>query len=222
MIDEKTIYEQRQSTLRSGSLPEYIRQVQEEWWPSLNAAGGQVVCLINGLIGQSPEEVIQISRFPDWDTWARSQSYSILPGHDLVEKEEAKLLKSIASRPKSRIPPEDRRAVYGYRRFFIRPADLEEFVHCSEQGIWPRIETQGACILGLWTTAVATDPQEVVLLTGYEGPAHWEETRDSGPLPANFDPGLWENSVRLATRRRELTIKSWVCLMRAIEVAPTG
>ena len=131
-------------------------------------------------------------------------------------------MRSISSRPKEAVPPEDRRTVYGYRRFFVRPADLDEFVHCSQDGIWPRIEAQGACILGLWATLAATDPLEVVLLTGYHGPAHWEETRDNREIPPNIDPQVWETSRELGARRRQLAIRSWVCLMRAVEVAPGG
>ncbi|MFQ6026999.1 MAG: hypothetical protein ACE5Q6_05855 [Dehalococcoidia bacterium] len=218
MINGELIYEQRQTTLRPGSFPEYAKHAREDWWPRLNAVGAEVLCLLQGLIGFPPEEVIQITRFPNWDTWARSQSYSNLPGHELVEKEEAKLLKAIASRPKSQIPPEDRKAVYGYRRWFIRPEDLADFVRCTEEGTWARVDAQGARPFGLWATTPVTDPQEIVMLTGYDGPAHWEETRNAGPMPENFDPDLWEKAVRLATRRRELIIKSCVCLMRAIEV----
>ena len=112
--------------------------------------------------------------------------------------------------------------MYGYRGFFIRPADLDEFVHCSENGIWPRIETQGACILRLWATLAITDPLEVVLLTGCHGPAHWEETRDNKEIPPNVDRLVWEASRELESRRRQLAIRSWVRLMRAVEVAPGG
>ena len=112
--------------------------------------------------------------------------------------------------------------MYGYRRFFIRPADLDEFVHCSEDGIWPRIEAQGACILGLWATLAATDPLEVVLLTGYHGPAHWEKTRENPEKPAGIDQQVWETSRKLRARRQQLAIRSWVCLMRAVEVTPGG
>jgi hypothetical protein len=62
------------------------------------------------------------------------------------------------------------------------------------------------------------DPQEVVLLTGYHGPGHWEETRGNLPMPEGFDKGLWEQGERLGARRNQLTLKSWVLLLRAIEL----
>jgi hypothetical protein len=77
--------------------------------------------------------------------------------------------------------------------------------------VWPRMEAQGACILRRRRTAAATDPQEVVLLTGYHGPGHWEETRGNLPMPEGFDKGLWEQGERLGARRNQLTLKSWSC-----------
>ena len=88
--------------------------------------------------------------------------------------------------------------------------------------MWPRIESQGACILGLWTTLAVTDPLEVILVTGYHGPGHWEETRVTGPKPEDVDSGLWQGDLELRARREAMTLKTWVCLMQAIEVAPNG
>ena len=140
----------------------------------------------------------------------------------MVEREEARLLKAIADRPKPHVPPEDRRAVYGYRRFFIHPGDLEEFIFLSREGVWPRVEAQGANILGLWTTLATTDPLEAVLLTGYHGPSHWEATRVTSPKPEEMSPELWETSLRRRERRVEISLKQWVCLMSAIEIASAG
>ena len=216
---EDFVYEQRQVTLRPKSLNDYVQQIREESWPHLNKEGASVLCLLSGLIGLPAEEVIQITRFPDLTSWHRYQTGVNLPGSPVVEKEEVRLLRPIASRPKLQVLPEDKKRVYGYQRAFIRPADLPEFVRCSQDGIWPRIEAQGALVLGLWATLAETDPLELVLMTGYNGPGHWEETRDNSPMPENFDAGLWERNMELRAIRSRITIKSVVCLMRAIEVA---
>jgi hypothetical protein len=224
MNNEQVIYELRQTTLRSHGLDEYIRQTG----PS--ADGGELLCRLSGFIGYPPGEVLEVTGFPSLAAWTQAQqerresglTESGLPENGLIEKQEVRLLRAISSRPKSPVPAEDRRTIYGYRRFFIRPADLDDFVNCSEHGIWPRIEAQDARILGLWTTLAATDPQEIILLTGYHGPGHWEETRDTGARPQNIDPTLWDTSLKLATRRRALTIRSWVCLMREVEAGVEG
>ena len=222
MANQEFVYEQRQVTLRKGALEEYVQQIRELQWPQLDNDEARVLCLLHGMIGYPVDDVIQITRFTDIGAWQRSQGKDPLPANPLVEKEDVRLLRSVASRPKPQVPAEDRREVYGYHRFFIRAEDLPEFVRCSETGVWPRIETQDACILGLWTTLAATDPLEVALLTGYHSVTHWEETRGARPMPQGFDPDLWERSVRLRARRADLCIKDWVCLMRAIEVAPSG
>jgi hypothetical protein len=211
-----TIFEERRTLLHKGAQPDHLKFCRETLWRSLAQHDGQLVCLLHGLIGNPIDELVQITRYPDVATWERTQP--MLPSRSaLVEKEEARLLRAIASRPKEQLPQADQRPVYGYRRFFIRPADLDEFVRCSAEGVWPRIETQGSCILGLWATLAQTNPLEIVLLTGYQSVANWGETRANVPMPPNMDPALWEASAKALARRNELTLRTWVCLMRALE-----
>jgi len=137
---------------------------------------------------------------------------------DIVASESVRLLKPIAPRPKPQLPPEDRRAVYGCRRFFINPEDVSDFVFSSENGIWPRIESQGACVLGLWTTIATTQPMEILLLTGYHSPSHWEETRVNSRQQENVAQTLRHKESPLRDRRIDLTQRTWVRLMRAHEI----
>ncbi len=213
-MENQEIYELRHTTLRSGTLDEYLLQVRTP------AEGGKTVCVLSGLIGYPPEEIVRMTRYSGIGAWQQAQVNAEITG--LAEREEVRLMRSISSRPKPVVPPEDRRSVYGYRRFFIRPGDLDEVVHDSQDGVWPRIESQGACILGLWATVAATDPLEIVLLTGYHSPAHWQETRQNRDMPENMDPQLWETSRQLRARRAQLAIRNWVCLMQAVKVAPEG
>ena len=217
MLENQEIYELRHTTLRSGMLDGYLAQIQQY---RASEPKGKTLCVLSGLIGYPPEEILQVTRYSGINDWQAAQANARDTG--LAEKEEVRLMRSISSRPKPVVPPEDRRAVYGYRRFAIRPGDLDEFVHDSQDGIWPRIEAQGACILGLWATLAATDPLEVALLTGYHGPAHWEETRENPVKPVGLDQAVWETSRELRARRQQIAIRSWVCLMRAVEVAPGG
>jgi hypothetical protein len=122
----------------------------------------------------------------------------------------------VGSRPKIPLPHDDHLPVYGYRRFFIKPADIEEVSQLSENGVWPRFESHGCKILGLWTPLAITPSQEVLLITGYGSLAHWEETRLGQDMPKDFDPELWERGREAAIRRRELISQSWVSMMRAI------
>ena len=212
------IYEERRIILKRSALPAFQAWHRTAYAPTL-AAGARVLCLLGGLIGNPVEELLRITRFPDVTTWERTQNLTGLQGASaLVEREEVRLLRAISARPKPHLPGADHRSVYGYRRFFVKPSDLDEFIHCSADGIWPRIEAQGACILGLWTTVAAADPREVVLLTGYQSPSHWDATRTYQPKPSDMPQELWDNGNRLLARRNELTLRSWVCLMRALEL----
>ena len=216
-IEESMIYEERSISLQPHALADFTSSFDQTIRPMVEAYGGETLCTLSAAIGDPDEEVLQITRYPDFGSWEAAQAERPSLLKELTRTESVRLLKPIASRPKNEIPPEDLRPFYGHRRFFIDPSDLNEFVRHSENGIWPRIEAQGACILGLWTTVAATSPLEIVLLTGYEGPAHWEETRATNDeSPEGIDPEIWVRSRRLRDARRLLTTKTWVRLMRRV------
>ena len=209
------LYEERRTTLRRGQLDAYTTHLRDVVNPGLD--GGEILCLLSAAIGDPVESVLQMTRFTDYNAWLQAQSAYTSDRMELVASEEVRLLRSVSVRPKDVIEESDMRAFYGHRRFYIDPKDLDEFVHCSENGIWPRIESQGASILGLWTTMASTSPLEVTLLTGYHGPTHWEATRQYGEKPEGMDDAMWEHSLGLHRRRSELPIKTWVRLMRRLE-----
>lgn len=212
------IYEERTVLVSKGSEAEYTGYCNNEYWPSLAKHGAVPVALLGGMIGDPLNHFVQMTRFPDLAAWSLAQSEQPADNVSYIECEKTRLLRSISARPKDVIPIEDRRAVYGYRRFVIEPGNLDEFVHCSEAGIWPRIESQGACILGLWTTIAATNPLEILLMTGYHSPTNWQQTRYAGQRPDDVDQKLWDAERALRNRRMEISLKSWVCLMRAYDI----
>lgn len=213
------IYEERFTIVNIAQVRDYLDFCRETMCPAMKSAGGQVLCLLTGLIGDLGNTVLQITGFSEIDSWRAAQE-SLTTGRDeLVESEEVRLLRTVASRPKAVIPPEDRRPVYSYRRLFIAPSDLPEFVRCAEEGVWPLYEAADCRILGLWTPVSATNPLELVLMTGYHGPGHWEETRFYSGRPEGIDEGLWERGRTLGARRGQLSVRgSWVRLLRAHDI----
>jgi hypothetical protein len=135
----------------------------------------------------------------------------------LIEEEEVRLLRGIASRPTGEaIPMEDRRASFGYRRFFIDRENLGEFVRCSEEGVWPLYHAAGCRVLGLWTPLAATAPMEIILMTGYDGPGHWQETRFFTGKPEGIDEEVWTKGRELGAARGAMMVRSsWVRIFRA-------
>jgi len=213
------LYEERYTTIYVGRVRDYLHFCRDKMSPAMQSAGGKVLVLLTGLIGDPNNAVLQITGFSDLASWQAAQE-SLTAGRDeFVQSEEVRLLRPIASRPKEVIPPEDRRPVYGYRRFFINPADLSKFVECSEDGVWPLYEAVDCRILGLWTPLPATNPLEIVLMAGYHGPGHWEETRFFQGKPEGLDEELWERGQNLNRQRGQLSVRgSWVRLWRAYQL----
>lgn len=137
--------------------------------------------------------------------WEAAQTKVPPAPSDLVEGESIRLLRSIASRPKNLVLQEDCCAVYGCRHFVTDQAIPADFADSSQNGIWPRIESQGACILGLWATVAATQPMEVLLLTGYHSPTHWEGTRITSAQQADVDQSLRSQETPLRDRRVDIS-----------------
>lgn len=210
------IYEEHTVLLATGALPAYRRHLLQVWWQRAEAAGQRPLCVLSGLIGAPAEEVHLFTGYPDAVAWEQAQEpLEDSAQHELVLEERVRLWRPSAVRPKPATPPADRRAVYGMRRFTIRPRDWPDFVRHSAEGIWPRIEGQEACILGLFRDAAATDPLEATLLTGYHGPAHWEATRVVSERPAPAPATAWAREEPHRTGRQAMTLRTQVCLMRA-------
>ena len=77
----------------------------------------------------------------------------------------------------------------------------------------------GASILGMWTPMASSSPLEVVLLTGYYGPSHWEETRfdnRTDEVDGDVDE-LWSREEALRERRTQLTQETWVEMMKSTD-----
>jgi len=215
------IYEERTVSVRRGRTQDYTKIFRDQVKPAIEAEGGEVLRLVSGLIGAPATEFIAISRFADFASWEKAQG-RVTAAHpdlaDITDSEQVRLLKSISSRPKQSIPAEDRRVVFGYRRFFIEPKDIDDFVRYSEEGIWPRVEAEGASVLGLWTPLASTAPLEIILLTGYHSATNWEQTRVTHPMPDHFDEEMRQKCTEMYRLRYEMPNKTWVQLMQAVEL----
>ncbi len=202
------IYEERYTVLKMNGLDSYLKLYCEDKLPTVQSFGGQVYCFSSGLIGDPGNALFQITGFPDIDSWQKAQEDLTTGREGLVESEKVRLLRPVASRPKEPMCSEDRRNCYSYRRLFINPDDLEDFVRYSET--W-------------WTPIAATDPLELVLMSGYHGPAHWEQTRlessDGSPsLAEKTDQKLQNRGAAAVRARGKLSVRStWVRLTRQIK-----
>ena len=213
------IYEDRLTVVDGNRGREYLALCREKTLPAIRSAGGQVLCLVTGLIGEPGNAFRQVTAFADMEAWLAAQEIYTTSRGEMVESEQVRLLRQVAYLPDGVPSPEDRRACYGYRRFFIRRAVLDRFVQCSEEGVWPLHHAADCRILGLWTTLAATDPMEILLMTGYHGPGHWEETRFLHGKPEDIDEEVWRRGREMGAERNGLLVGStWVRLFRAHDI----
>lgn len=216
---DELLWEERRTTLRDGAAAAYCSLYLRTVWPGLQELGGRPLGLFNGLIGTPMTEFVAITGYRSVDDYAQAQRAGgpTVPGRaELVHSERVRLLRDCGVRPKAVTPVNDRRPVYGVRSFSIAPADWAEFVRLSAEGVWPRIESQGARILGMFRDLAATEPLDVLLLTGYHGPANWEAARGLNyPRPEDFPEDRWQRAIELSRARASLVIRSHVALMQA-------
>tara|TARA_Y100000994_G_scaffold91979_1_gene75933 strand:- start:2838 stop:3479 length:642 start_codon:yes stop_codon:yes gene_type:complete len=209
--------EERKTIIKKSGLSEYLAYCRSNVWPSIRTAGGQILCVVGGVIGKPKTHLVQITSFNNFDDLKTSQGAWAVDRSEFIEHEAVSLLQSISTRPKEIIPPEDRRPFYGLRKFYISSSNVKEFVECSEDGIWPRMEKMGASIIGMWTTLSSTTPTEITLLTGYNSPTHWEQTRFDSIKSNESQDQIWDREEALRNRRNDITLNTYVDFMESVE-----
>lgn len=213
------IYEERYTFTVIRGTREYLTLFREKMTPTIRVAGGEPLLFLTGMVGDRDNAVLQITRFPDLTAWEHAQKGMAAGREKIVESDEVRLFRSVASRPKAVIPQEDQRPCYSYRKLFINPADLPQFVEYSEKGVWPLYEAADCRIFGLFTTVAATNPLELILMTGYNSPGHWWDTRFVEGKPSGIDDKTWEQSRSLGANRNQLGVRgSWVRLWRPHDI----
>ena len=212
------IYEERRIRLKPRSFPDYRTFVLESLWPRLAEAGHRPLCLLNGRVGAGSDDVVLIVGYDGYDAWQSAQPAITGAGpgdppRSWIADEQARLMTPSPYRPTPTTPDDDRRAVYGLRRWWIEPDDWDEFARLSFEGVWPAMDHMGHWVLGQFRTAATTSPLEIVNLAGYRDAAHWEATRD--PVEQGVPEEKVELLRTLGAARRALVHRSFVTLMTA-------
>lgn len=224
MVNESMIFEERRLRLNQSSqvdisgIRKYLSLFREDLRPRIEENNGKIICVLRGSVGSPTNELLQITRFPDLNTYQQMQPILNNKGASLLENKEVRLFKSITSRPKDSLQIEDLRPIYSDRRFFIHSRNIQKCSDLSENVIWPLFEAWGCRVLGLFTTIVTSDIQEVMMLVGYNSIAHWEETRNIGfsTRPKIIPHKIWREGKKAVIKRAEFTLRSTMSLMKAI------
>ncbi len=211
------IFEERWFEVKQGAFREFKTELDEQVRPAIASAGGSVVYILSAQIGEPLGSGVMMTRYPDLTTLKDAQKAFAGRNPDLVTSESIRPMRSItASRPRNPVTKEDHRAIFGHRRFFTTPKDLEECARLSEDRVWPRFYAHDCSILGLFTPLAVTHSQEVLLVAGYNSLAHWEETRPGMPMPEAFDKHIWDDGHEAVIERSKLVHRSWLTVLRPI------
>lgn len=218
------LYEHRLTMVEPGRFREYRQLYLEQTWPRLAEAGLRPLCLLNPTIGGMPEEVHSFVGFPSWDDWQRGQEIIVGLGDDayrelrsgLVVSETVQPQIAFSGRPlEPETPLEDRRAVYGLRRWTIDPANWDLFTDLSENGVWPAMDAMDHRVLGQFRDAALTDPLLVTNLAGYRSVSHWHETRFAMDPAYGVPEELRDLLAERGRQRNAIVRHTWVQLMIA-------
>ena len=212
------IYEERRIQLKVGAFDEYRDWAVQTLWPLLVSQGAEPVCLLNGLIGTSSEELLWVNGFTDYSAWESAQltiagDAKTAKPRDWIASETVNLMTPSRYRPVGPVALNERRAVYGARRWWIHPEDWTHFNQLSYDGVWPAMDHMGHHVIGQFRHAATTSPLEILNLAGYDDVSHWHATRT--PQKHGVPDALLELLSTLGQERNRLVQKSFVCLMRA-------
>ena len=217
IFEEKMTSIRQTSQMDADSLREYVTYCKSDYFPELEKAGAKIICLFQGIIGVPKNNYLQLTLYPDINTYCKIQTQIIRKKGDLIKEEQIKFLKAITSYPKEPFPLEDSRPIYSNRAFFIQKKDIELYADLSFKYVWPLYEAWGCGILGLFSSLAFENLHEIKLFAGYKSIAHWEQTRAlMGLRPDSIDNTIWEEGRNAVFQRAELTLSSNVSLMRKV------
>lgn len=224
MSNPFTLYEERRVLTQPGKFNEYLALVRDHIWPGVQGADGQTLVLLNGLIGAPVEETLLITGFKGFDQWNAAQNLMtgvtgqggdsvVRERSELISEESVTLMAPSPYRPDPEPLVENRRPLYGARRFTIDPADLADFERFSFEGVWPAMDEMDHRVLGQFHPMAITESFAVLNLAGYWSPAHWHETRSANDPSSGTSEEARQQARTAGEARRRLVKHSYVRLL---------
>ncbi|MHA2130235.1 MAG: hypothetical protein ACW99L_09705, partial [Promethearchaeota archaeon] len=131
LFEERTTTIHQDSTMDIDSLRKYLKFSRSTLVPDLEENGAKVICILQGLLGIPPNIFVQITRYPDMNTYYNVQPKRLMEKENIIEKERVKLFTAITPRPKDPFPLEDHRSVYSNRAFYTYKNNVELYGELS-------------------------------------------------------------------------------------------
>ncbi|MQG50648.1 MAG: hypothetical protein FI695_01535 [SAR202 cluster bacterium] len=217
------IFEETKFDIKSNKADLFLDFIKKDYVPNILKNNIKPICLLRGMIGKPASEFILISAYHDINAWEKYTHLPSLMNEKIVYKEN-NLLKPISNNKLMSYENNTLKNIYGYREFIIETKNVNTFVESSEKGIWPRVQSQGGRVLGLWSNITNSSQTRILLLTGYDSVSHWEGTRSANQYGLSFanapeaSKELTETEKLLRKNREDITISTTVNLMQNINL----
>ena len=217
------IFEETKFDIKANNGDLFLDFIKKDYVPNIIKNNIKPICLLRGMIGKSANEFILISAYDDINSWERHTNLPPLVNERMIY-EENNLLKPISTNKFMSYENTTLKNIYGYREFIIETKNIKAFVKSSEQGVWPRVQSQGGIVFGLWSNITNSSQTRILLLTGYDSVSHWEGTRSANQYGLSFANApeapkeLTKTEKILRKTREDITINTTVYLMQNINL----
>ncbi len=222
-FSEEMIFVETQLEAKPNNADILLDFIRKDYVPNIVKNNIKPICLLRGMIGKPSNEFILISAYNDINLW-ESHTNSLPLVNEKIIYEKNTLLKPISTNKFMSCENNTLKNIYGYREFLIETKNINTFVESSEQGVWPRVQSQGGKVLGLWANITNSLQKRILLLTGYDSVSHWEGTRSSNQYGLSFanapesSKELTETEKILRKNREDITISTTVNLMQNVNL----
>ena len=69
--------EERKTIVKKSELYEYLSYCRSNIWPSIRTAGGQILCVVGGVIGKPKNHLVQMTSFSNFDDLKMNATFLI-------------------------------------------------------------------------------------------------------------------------------------------------
>ena len=219
------IYTIRTLQVEPQNHDEFVRQSEEEIWPTLERQGTRALGLWIVVMGGA-ERILLMTRYDSLAHWQETRNWDASGGKpQSTFSQRTRVVEDtavIAMSPLTRLQPEgdapeSEPGIYTLRRFEVERGGVRRLVELSEEGWWPWVrEGQGIRPIGQWLSIISPETR-VYMMSRYNNLAHWEATRGPGPEPSDPERhAIWEKGRTALSERSAMVRQTDVRILRPI------
>ena len=200
---------------------EFVNLSEQQVWPDLEQRGARPLGLWSVVLG-GPERILAMTRYDSLAHWQETRGWEGLSDASseraaLVRDINVIALRLLTRRHPTKDDTSDNPGIYTVRTFEVRDNDVDRLVYLSEQRWWHWAERGLRHMpLGQWISIIAPE-KRIYMMTRYDDMAHWEQTRDASPEPADPElKGIWADGYAAVRERSRMCLSTNVEILRPI------